>query len=91
MQVLLSSQRHGSSVLLVDLVSKDGAVVSYDGLDVWLVVHVHDKLLTTRGSHHIRPSLVSRISSEEILHTKMMYSYIILRMCNKCKILNNIV
>jgi hypothetical protein len=53
LQVLLPSQRHGSRVLLVDLVSKDGAVVSYDSLDARLVVHVHDELLTALGSHHI--------------------------------------
>jgi hypothetical protein len=49
-------------------------------------VHVHDELLTTRGGHHIRPSLVSSLASEEILHTKTMYPYIISRMCNECDI-----
>jgi hypothetical protein len=51
------------------LLPKGGVVVGDDGLDSWLVVHVHDELLTARGGHHIRPSLVSK----EILHTKMMY------------------
>jgi hypothetical protein len=45
-------------------------VVGDDGLDSGLIVHVHDELLTARGGHHIRPSLVSSIASEEILHTK---------------------
>jgi hypothetical protein len=49
---------------------KDRAVVADDGLDSGLIVHVHDELLTTRGGHHIRPSLVSSLASEEILHTK---------------------
>jgi hypothetical protein len=53
-------------------------VVADDGLDSCLVVHVHDELLIARGGHHIRPSLVSSLASEEILHTKMMYPYIIL-------------
>jgi hypothetical protein len=66
-------------------------MVSDDGLDVWLVVHVYDELLTARDSHHIRPSLESSLTSEEILHTKTMYPYIISRMCNECDILNNIV
>ena len=52
-------------------------MVADDGLHLHLVVHVHDKLLTTRGGHHIRPSLVSSLASEEIMHTKMMYPYII--------------
>jgi hypothetical protein len=90
-QVLVRSQRHGSGVLLAHLLPKDGAVVSDDGMDARLVVHVHDELLTARGSHHIRPGLVSSLASEEILHTNTMYPYIISRICNKCDLLNNIV
>jgi hypothetical protein len=52
-------------------------VVADDGLDSHLVVHVHDELLTARGGHHIHPDLVSSLASEEILHTKTMYPYII--------------
>jgi hypothetical protein len=65
---------------------KDGAVVGDDGLDSGLIVHVHDELLTARGGHHIRPSLVSSLASEEIMHTKTMYPYIISRICNECDI-----
>jgi hypothetical protein len=54
-------------------------------------VHVHDKLLTARGSHHIRPDLLYSLASKEIPHTKTMYPYIISRMRNECDILNNIV
>jgi hypothetical protein len=61
-------------------------VVADDGLDSCLVVHVHDELLTARGGYHIRLSLVSSLASEEILHTKTMYPYIIARMCNECDI-----
>jgi hypothetical protein len=61
-------------------------VVADDGLDSGLIVHVHDELLTARGGHHIRPSLVSSLASEEILHTKTMYPYIISRSCNECDI-----
>jgi hypothetical protein len=64
----------------------DGAVVGDDGLDSDLIVHVHNELLTARGGHHIRPSLVSSLASEEILHTKTMYPYIISRICNECDI-----
>jgi hypothetical protein len=91
LQVLVPSQRHGSGFLLGYLLPKDGAMVADDGLDSCLVVHVHDELLTARGGHHIRPSLVSSLASEEILHTKMMYPYIISRMCNECDIFYNIV
>jgi hypothetical protein len=57
-------------------------MVTDDGLDSRLVVHVHDKLLTARGSHHIHHGLVSSLASKEILHTKTMYAYIISRTCN---------
>jgi hypothetical protein len=86
LQVLVPGQRHGSGLLLGHLLSKDGAMVADDGLDSGLIVHVHDELLTARGGHHIRPSLVSSLASEEILHTKTMYPYIISRICNECDI-----
>jgi hypothetical protein len=87
LQVLVPGPRYDSGLLLGHLLPKDGAVIADDGLDSCLVVHVHDKLLTARGGHHIRPSLVSSLAYEEILHTKMMYSYIISRiMCNECDI-----
>jgi hypothetical protein len=80
LQILVPGQRHGSGLLLGHL-PKDGAVVADDGLDSCLILHVHDELLTARGGHHIRPSHVSSLASEEILHTKMMYPYIISRIC----------
>jgi hypothetical protein len=86
LQVLVPGQRHGSGLLLGHLLPKDGAVVGDDGLDLCLVVHVHDELLTARGGHHIRPSPVSSLASQGILHTKTMYPYIISRMCNECDI-----
>jgi hypothetical protein len=61
-------------------------VVGDDGLDSVLIVHVHDELFTARGGHHIRPSLVSNIATEEIMHTKTMYPYIISKICNECDI-----
>jgi hypothetical protein len=65
-------------------------MVDDDGLDSCLVVHVHDELLTTHGGHHIRPGLVYSFTSEEILHTKTMYPYIISKMCKECDIFYNI-
>jgi hypothetical protein len=56
LQVLVPNQRHGSSVLLAHLLSKDGGVESYDCMYACLVVHVHDELLTASGSHHIHPT-----------------------------------
>jgi hypothetical protein len=86
LQVLVSGQRHGSGLLLGHLLPKDRVVVGDDGLDLCLVVHVHDELLTARGGHRIRPSLVSSLAYEEIMYTKTMYPYIVSRMCNECDI-----
>jgi hypothetical protein len=66
-------------------------MVDDDDLDSCIVVHVHDELLTACGGHHICPGLVSSLASEEILHTKAIYPYIISSMCNKCDIFYNIV
>jgi hypothetical protein len=65
LQVLVTSQRDGSSVLLAHLLSKNGCVESDDGLDARLVVYVHDELLTSRGSHHIHPALKSSLAFEK--------------------------
>jgi hypothetical protein len=64
---------------------------SYDGLDARLVVHVQYEFLTARGSHHSRPSLICILASKEIMHTKIMYPFIISRIYNKYDLTNNIV
>jgi archaeosine-15-forming tRNA-guanine transglycosylase len=66
LQVLVPSHQHGSNVLFAHLLSKDGGMKSYDGLDACLVVHVHDELLTSCGSHHICPATISSLTFEEI-------------------------
>jgi hypothetical protein len=65
-------------------------VLADDGLDLCLIVHVHDEVLTAHGGHHIRPGLISILTSEEILHTKTIYPYSISRMCNEYDIFYNI-
>jgi hypothetical protein len=50
LQVLVQSQLHGPGILVTHLLSKDGAVVRDDSMDPRLIVHVHDELLTARGS-----------------------------------------
>ena len=91
LQVLVSSQWHGSCILFVGLLIKDGGLETYGGMDARLVVHVHDEFFTTHGSHHIQTSLIYIMASKEILHTTMKYPFIISRMCNECDVLNNIV
>jgi len=66
-------------------------MVSYDGLDARLVMHVHDEFFAAFGSHRIRPGLMSVLASKEILHTNTMYPFIISRMSNECDVLSNVV
>ena len=91
LQVLVPGQRHAPCVPFGDLRSKDGPVVSYDGLDARLVMHVHDEFFAAFGSHRICPGLMSVLASKEILHTNMMYPFIISRMSNECDVLSNVV
>jgi hypothetical protein len=77
LNVLVLGQCHVSCIFLADLLSKDRPVVSYDALDSRLVMHVDDDFSTAVGSHPIRPALKSLIASEEILHTDVMYPFII--------------
>ena len=69
LQVLVPGQRHAPCVPFGDLRSKDGPVVSYDGLHARLVMHVHDEFFAAFGSHRIRPGLMSILASKEILYT----------------------
>jgi hypothetical protein len=62
LNVLVLGQRHLSCVSLGELLSKDRPVVSYDGLEARLVMHVHDEFFTGFGSHHLRPSLIMKKS-----------------------------
>jgi hypothetical protein len=80
LQVLVLSQQHDSSVLLVHLLSKGRGVESYDGLDACLIVHVHDKLIIARGSHHIcLPSYLS--SHMKKSHTQTRYIHTLFQEC----------
>ena len=80
LQILVLGQRHAPCVPFGDLRSMDGPVVSYDGLDACLIMHVHDEFFVAFGSHRIRPGLMSVLASKEILHTNTMYPFIISRM-----------
>ena len=91
LQVLVPGQCHGSCIPFGDLCSKDGPMVSYNGLDARLVMHVHDEFFVAFGSHRISPGLMSVLASKEILHTNTVYPFIISRMSNECDVLSNVV
>ena len=71
LQVMVLGQHHAPCIPFGDLHSKDDPVVSYDGLDARLVMHVHDEFFAAFGSHRILPSLMSVVlASKEILAYK---------------------
>ena len=79
LKVLVSGQRHLSCFFFVDLLSKFRPIVGYDGLDARLMMHVGDEFFIAFGSHQLRPSLKSLLTSIISLHTKVMYPFIISR------------
>jgi hypothetical protein len=91
LQVLFPSQPHVSCLSIVDLHSKVGSVVCYDGLNVRLVMHVLHEFITGFVSHTSCPGLKFLLASEEILHIDAMYPVIIPRMSNECDVLSNVV
>jgi hypothetical protein len=54
-------------------------VVSDDGLDARLIIDVHDELFAGFGKHRLCPGLKSLLASVIMLHTNMMYPFIISR------------
>ena len=77
LKVLVPGQRQESCLTLGDPLSQDGPVVRDDSLGACLIVHVPDELLVASGSNRLRPGLVPRLASVEILRTNTMYSFII--------------
>jgi hypothetical protein len=64
---------------LLNILSKDRPVVSDDGLDVRLIMDVHDELFAGFGKHRLRPDLKSLLAYVIKLHTHTMYPFIISR------------
>ena len=91
LHVFLPGQPHVSCLSFVDLHSKVGSVVCYDGLDARLVMHVLHEFITGFVSHTSRLGLISLLASEEILHIDAMYPVIISRKSNECDVLSNVV
>ena len=89
--VFFPGQPHVSCLIFVDLRTKVGSVVCYDGLDARLVMHVLHEFITGFVSHTSRPGLIYLLASEEILHIDAMYPVIISRMSNEYDVLSNVV
>ena len=75
--VFFFTRPYGSSLLFVNLRTKELSVVAPHGLDARLVMHVRNEFRTciVRPAH--RPITVFRLDPEEILHIHAMYTFII--------------
>jgi hypothetical protein len=69
---LLTSQHHPSGFFLAYLLTKHQRVVGYEGLVLYLVMHVGDTLLAGVLQAHVRSLLFAILTSEEGLHTNTL-------------------
>jgi hypothetical protein len=69
---LLTGQHRPSGFFLAYLLTKHQRVVGYDGLVLYLVVHVGDTFLAGVLQAHVRSVLFTILKSEEGLHTNTM-------------------
>jgi hypothetical protein len=69
---LLKGQRRPSDFFLADLLTKHQRIVGYDGLVLYLMLHVCDTFLAGVLQAHFRSLFFSILTSEEGLHTNTM-------------------
>jgi hypothetical protein len=69
---LLTGQHSLSDFFLAYLLNKHQQVVGYDGMVLYLVMHVGDTFLSGVLQAHVRSLLFAILTSEEGLYTNMM-------------------
>jgi hypothetical protein len=69
---LLTGQHRPSGFFLAYLLTKHQRIVGYDGLVLYLVMHVGDTFLAGVLQEHVRSLLFAILTSEEGLHTNTM-------------------
>jgi hypothetical protein len=69
---LLTGQHRPSGFFLAYLLTKHQRVLGYDGLVLYLVMHVCDTFLAGVLQAHVRSLLFSILAFEEGLHTNTM-------------------
>ena len=69
--------RHPFCVSFGYLGLKEDCMVTSDGLEAHLVMHVYDAFFIGFGQHHSRPLLVLLLTSKEVLQKDMVYQFII--------------
>jgi hypothetical protein len=90
-EVLLPGKRPGPGIGLPHHLTKDIGAVVDDALKSCLVVQVRESGPTDLVLHSCRPVLKPFVAPEEVLHTDIMYHFIILRTTNECIVLTNLV
>jgi hypothetical protein len=69
---LLTGQNRPSGFFLAYLLTKHQRIVGYDGLVLYLVMHVGDTFLAGVLQAHVRTLLFTILTSEEGLYTNTM-------------------
>ena len=90
-EVLLLGERPSPGIDLPHHLTKDVGAVIDDALEPRLVVQVRESGPTDLVLHSHRPVLKPFVAPEEVLHTDIMYRFIISRMTNECVVLTNLV
>ena len=90
-EVLLLGERPGPGISLPHHLTKDVGAVVDDALEPRLVVQVRESGPTDLVLHSRHPVLKPFIAPEEVLHTDIMYHFIISRTTNECVVLTNLV
>ena len=90
-EVLLLGEHPGPGIGLPHHLTKDIGAVVDDALEPRLVVQVRESGPTDLVLHSRRPVLKPFVAPEEVLHTDIMYRFIISRTTNECVVLTNLV
>ena len=90
-EVLLLGERPGPGIGLPHHLTKDVGAIVDDALESRLVVQVRELGPTDLVLHSRRPVLKPFVAPEEVLHTDIMYHFIISRTTNECIVLTNLV
>jgi hypothetical protein len=90
-EVLLPGEHPGPGIGLPHHLTKDVGTIVDDALEPCLMVQVRESGPTDPVLHSRRPVLKLFVAPEEVLHTDIMYHFIISRMTNECVVLTNLV
>ena len=90
-EVLLLGEHPSLGIGLPHHLTKHIGAVVDDALEPRLVVQVRESGPTDLVLHSCRPVLKPFVAPEEVLHTDIMYRFIISRTTNECVVLTNLV